>query len=321
MRLGSAVLLATVPALLCGWSRPAAARVVLHQAKPGDTPESLAADYYGNRSLALFIVEANALRPGAPLKPRQKVRIPTAFRYRVRRGDTLDGLAQKFLQDKRRAPFLASFSGLKPGERPREGQELLVPFQHVHTAPAPESVTSLARAFYGDASKAKLLEEFNFRTTPMVAKGEKLLIPIAHVRVRAVRLENPPAAAPSAKPAAAADRARLEAAPAREAERRELALARRVAARLVEAERSYRNGNYPDVPALLDKLLADEDPSEAQLAEIFRLKAFAYVALGEEELAVNAFREVIARQPEVRLDIASVSPKIRAALDRARKVR
>ena len=62
-----------------------------------------------------------------------------------------------------------------------------------------------------------------------------------------------------------------------------------------------------------------EDPSEAQLAEIFRLKAFAYVALGLDELAVNAFREVLARKPDVALDEATVSPKIRAALERAKK--
>jgi hypothetical protein len=66
-------------------------------------------------------------------------------------------------------------------------------------------------------------------------------------------------------------------------------------------------------------VLTSEDPSEAQLAEIFRLKAFAYVALGMDELAVSAFREVLARRPDVSLDVATVSPKIRAALDRAKK--
>ena len=66
------------------------------------------------------------------------------------------------------------------------------------------------------------------------------------------------------------------------------------------------------MPSVLDKVLTEEEPSESQLAELFRLKAFAYVALGLDELAVNAFREVLARKPDVALDEATVSPKIRA---------
>src|SRR5207245_593255 len=55
--------------LLCSMAGPAAARVVTYSAKAGDTPESIAADYYGNRSLALFISEGNGLAHDARLKP------------------------------------------------------------------------------------------------------------------------------------------------------------------------------------------------------------------------------------------------------------
>jgi hypothetical protein len=236
------------------------------------------------------------------------VRIPTAFHYRVRKGDTLEALAQKFLDDKRRAPFLAQFSGLGRPDKLREGQDLLVPFQLVHHADAPESLQSVARAFYGDAAKAKLLADYNFRAAPMLAKGEKILVPIAHVRIRAVRLE--PVKEPGRSVAAAA---------AKEALQREAELAAKVSAQLQQVEGKYKDGSYADVPAALDKLLTEDDPSEAQLAEIFRLKAFAYVALGMDELAVNAFREVLARKPEALFDAATVSPKIRAAFERAKQ--
>ena len=69
---------------------------------------------------------------------------------------------------------------------------------------------------------------------------------------------------------------------------------------------------------LLVKLLTEVDPTEAQLVDIYRLLACAYVALGETELAVNAFREVLDRKPEFRLDPVQTSPKIRAALNAAR---
>src|SRR5438874_1579504 len=182
-------------------SSVASARVVMYSAKNGDTPESIAGDFYGNRSQAVFLIESNGLERDKPLKPGQRVRIPTAFKYRVKKGDTLEALAQKFLDDKRRAKFLAAYSGLKETDKLREGQELLVPFQHVHRAELPESLQSVARAFYGDDSKEKLLADYNFRTSKMLAKGEKLLVPIAHVKIRAVRLVEPaPEKVPSKKP-------------------------------------------------------------------------------------------------------------------------
>jgi phage tail protein X len=297
--------------LLC-FTTVASAKVALYTAKNGDSVESVAAEYYGNRSLGPFLIEANGLKDGK-LKAGQKVRIPTAYQYRVRKGDTLEALAQKFLDDKRRAPFLAGFSGIGKGEKLKEGQELVIPFQHVHVAPAPESLQSVARAFYGDTGRARMLGEYNFRNAPMLAKGEHLLIPIVHIRIRSVRLDTAKAKEP------AAPKAPVPTAPSQEAQKREAELAARVQQQLAAVENKYKDGNYQDVPSALDKMLTEEDPSEAQLAEIFRWKAFAYVALGLDELAVQAFREVLARKPDEKLDEATVSPKIRAALERARQ--
>ena len=212
--------------------RSASAKVVVYSSKPGDTPESIAADYYGNRSQAIFIIETNGLERDKPLKPGQKVRIPTAFHYRVHKGDTLEGLAQKFLDDKRRSPFLAAFSGLRPTDKLREGQDLLIPFQHVHRTEVPESLQSVARSFYGDASKAKLLADYNFRSAPMLAKGERVLVPIgarAHSRgAAACRSTRSPSSAARQKELPAAPM--LAPAPPKEAQKREAELAREASA-------------------------------------------------------------------------------------------
>ncbi len=297
------------------------ARVLIHTAKPGDTPEALAAEYYGNRALALFILEANGVAPsaGGPRRafhPGQRVRIPTAFHYRMKRGETLEKVAARFLDDKRRAPFLARWSGLAATDKGHEGADLLVPFQLVHRAAAPESMAALARSFYGDASQARLLLAYNFRSSPVLAPGEKLVVPIAHVRVRAVlQPPSPPPRAPAS--AKASDEAPRP--PPQDTAEREAELAARVAARLALAEAAWREGRYDDIPAALTKLLSEEDPSEKQLVEIHRLLAFAYVALGADEVAVKEFREVLERDPDARLDPSLASPKIRAAFERARK--
>jgi LysM repeat protein len=304
--------------------RPASARSVTYTVQAGDTAESIAADYYGNRSLAVIVLEANGLERSSRLRPGLRLRIPTAFRYRVRRGDALELIAQRCCGDKRRAPLVAQLMGLRPGDKLREGQELVMPFEITHRAEAPESLSAMARTYYGDASKAKLLADYNFRSSPLIAKGERVLVPIAHVKIRAVYLQpvNPPvvtepdktiSVAPGAVPPPVAP------ASEREAQRREVELAARVGGLLVEAEKSYKDGAYAEVAADLDKLLSEEDPSEGQLAEIFRLKAYSYVALGMDDLAERAFREVLARKPGLQLDEATVSPKIRGALERAKK--
>jgi LysM repeat protein len=302
---------------------PAHARAVVHTVQAGDTAESVAADYYGNRSLAIVVLEANGMERSGKLRIGQKLRIPTAYRYRIKRGETLEALAQRCCEDRRRAAVLGQMLGLKPGDKLREGQEVLMPFQVVHRADAPESLSSLARTVYGDPGRAKLLLDYNMRGSPMLAKGERVAVPIQHVKVRAVFLQP---AAPMAAVAVAPDRTpdpppAPPVAPAteREAQRREVELAARIGGLLVEAEKGYKDGAYAEMSANLDKLLSEEDPSESQLAEIFRLKAYAYVALGADDLAERAFREVLARKPGLTLDEATVSPKIRAALERAKK--
>jgi LysM repeat protein len=300
--------------LQCSIAAASEAKVVTHAVKAGETPESIAADYYGNRSLALYVTEGNRLARDVKLKPGQRLQLPTAFQYKVRRGETLEALALRFLDDRRHAWLLAAVNNLRLTDKLREGQDLVVPFQHVHRALAPESLQSISRLFYGDASKAKLLADYNFRATPILAKGERLIVPVDRVKIRAVRLQPPP------KPVAgkgAPEHAPID--PQRAEQEREAELAARVGGQLAEAEKAYKEGSYSDVPAQLDRLLTREDPSEGQLAELFRLKAFAYVALGQDELAVNAFREVLARKPDVALDEATVSPKIRSALERAKK--
>ena len=296
----------------------AQAKAVIYTARAGDTVESIAADYYGNRSLALYVLEGNGLTKGSPIKAGQQLHIPTAFHYRLHKGDTLDGLSKRFLDTPRRAPFLAAMNNIKVSDRLHEGQELTIPFQFVHRPTAPESLQSIAQAFYGDSSRAKFLADYNFRTAPVVSKGEKLVVPISNVRVRSVRIHAVPTMGEGPE-SLEMNTPALQAAPVKEAQRREAELAERVGALLSALENSYKAGQYSEVAGSLDKLLTEEDPSEAQLAEIFRLKAFAYVALDLPDLATQAFREVIARKPDLKLDEATVSPKIRAALDRARR--
>src|SRR5262249_17241765 len=141
------------------------------------------------------------------------------------------------------------------------------------------------------------------------------LIPIAHARIRAALLSGV-----NVGPKLPSERPQMPLGADSDARGREAELGERIEARLAEIEQHYLAGSYSTVPTELDKLLAAEEPSESQLIELFRLKGFAYVALGMDELAVKAFHEILAHKPELVFDEALVSPKIRAVLERARQM-
>lgn len=285
--------------------RPAWAESFAHVTRPGDTAEALATQYYNNRSLAALVREVNKLPPNANLRPGQRLRIPSATQYRVNRGETLEIVAKRRLGDARRAHFLAEWNGLKPGAQPSAGTKLLVPELILHRAAAPESFAALAKNLFGDAAQAKMLQAYNFHPGALIGRGERILIPFTMVRSQAAVSVS--AAQHARKPE---DTARLEA-----------EQAARLAAGVALAEKAYRDGNYAEIPGALIRLLASEKPSEQQLGEIHRLLAFAYVALGVDELAFKEFQEMLQHDPQATLDAATVSPKIREVFDRAKKLR
>lgn len=92
----------------------------------------------------------------------------------------------------------------------------------------------------------------------------------------------------------------------------------RIETRLVAARSEYGRGDYAQAVLLLQRLLAETQPSLDQQVQVFELLAASYVALGQLELAVGSFGEVLHRRPDFALDPVKTSPKVRAALEQAR---
>ena len=277
--------------LLVGAGRARADRdYIVHQAKEGDSLELLAAEYYGDRHHAIFIMVANKMDHPRALKPGEKLRVPVTRAVTAAVGDTFEGLAQAYLGDKRRAEFLAEFNGMTLADGLTAGTVLTVPFHVVHTAAATETLDSIAAAYFGDSKNAALLRRYNFLQRNALVAKETIVIPIRHVKVRESAL--PPVDAES--------RARTEKRKATEA-----AAIRALPA----AQAAWRSGDATEVRRGLIGLDLDFVPS-ARAVELGMLLGAAYVALGDDDSALAAFRRALERRPTT-MHAYWFSPRIR----------
>lgn len=283
---------ALIVLLLCALAGTAAADggFVTYKVQPGDTLQLLAAEYYGDRKHAVFIMVANKMPAPRPLRPGEKLRVPVTREVTAKAGDTFEGLAQVHLGDKRRASYLADFNDLDATETLAAGQTLTIPFHVVHAATAPETLANIAGAYFGSSKNAGLLRGYNFLDEDAVAAGQSIVVPINHVKVRASAL--PPVDAESK---------------ARNEKRR--TMMEQAARALPRAEEAWRAGLYADVKRELVAIDLDFLDSDVAAAA-GQLLGAAYVAQGDEVSARAAFERAIERRPRITLSRYRYSPRI-----------
>jgi serine/threonine-protein kinase len=139
-----------------------AAPILRHTVRPGETLGGIALRYYRDVRHFPLLVAANRLDPRAPLKPGQALRIPTGEPYEVRPGDSLFGIAERVLGDRRRVWALLELNGLGEPDRLLPGQTLSLPIRVTHEVRRGETLAAIAERFYGSAALAPRIARYNF---------------------------------------------------------------------------------------------------------------------------------------------------------------
>jgi LysM repeat protein len=280
------------------------ADTVSYRVRAGDTLDVIAAEYYGDKAQAVFVVTENHLADPKThrirgVSPGDRVKIPVTREIATAKGDTFESLAQTYLGDARRATFLAEFNGISIDDSLAAGTALALPMHVTHTATAGESLAMIATYYYGDARQADLLKRYNNLDHNSIEKGDSLVVPNLHVHVRAGR--QPPLDAESKE---RRDRQRKAIADAAEA--------------LPRARSAWLLGDFAGVKAALEHLADDADYLDAKTAiEIGVLLGKAHVAFDEKDAAVAAFARVIDRRPRTLLSAYADSPKVLEAWRKA----
>lgn len=267
--------------------------VTIYRAKKGDNLDLIAAEFYGDRNKAIFIMVSNKIQHPRPLKPGERLRIPVTRQITTSPGDTWESIAATYLGDPRRSSFLAEFNGLASDDL-ASGTPLQIPFTITHTAEGTETIANIALAYFGDNSNASLIRRYNFLEKESVEKGEQLIVPINNVRLQASKM---PAIDAEAK--------------ARRDRQREAQV--RAAKSLPAARLAWRQGDFAAVKAALSSVELDVDYLDtSQAIEVGLLLGSMHVAHGDREPALEAFKRILERRSSYQLDPYYFPPKIQA---------
>jgi hypothetical protein len=288
------------------WASPSRAdESVVHIVRPGETLAAIAELYYGEARREAAIVAENGLSAdgGSSIVVGLRLAIPTARYHRVQEGETWAALAERYYGDVRRAFVLIDANSAGAGKQPGVGAQLLIPHPLRYLGNSHDPVRQAAREFYDGSTKTiVMLRRFNGLKGSRVGRGDILLLPLSNLVL----------SAQGRKLAQDQGRALALAAEARD---RQLS----VHDELPTLHEHVQRGRYVEAVALANRLIGASQLTGNQVVTIQRELGTALVALDREDLALEAFKALLEKQPDVELGLGDTSPRVLHVLDSAKR--
>lgn len=296
-------LLALLPVLVR--AAPAAAQV-FHVVQPGDTPTSIAVQYYGEarREAVVRAVNGMSAEGDVELALGEPVLVPERRHRIVAAGDSWAELARVELGAADRAWLLAQVNDTDPEEEPEPGRVIVVPY--LMPLSIADGLPATVARYYPDAQlreMARVLRQLNPSLRARVQRGTRIVLPLADLEIVASR------------------RADLATASGHLRGRQDVERQERAAADLARLPDMIAAGSFAEVVELAGRIEGGADLTAAQRLRLLRYLGHAFVALDRADLAEEQFRELLALQPDFQFDQVTTSPAVLEVLDRARRAR
>jgi LysM repeat protein len=255
----------------------------VHRVRAGDSWSGLAQRYLERSSAYPTVAALNGLPPEAPLRVGQTIVMPVILTHRLRRGESLSSIAERFYDGTKTAALLQEFNRIEDPRRLSIGEPIEIPLITLRLVPgADEPAPESAKTDPAPVSSKSA------EVTKTAAQPEESSV------AEVVTEAKPPAAEPAAE---------AEPVPGYRAELR-------------SAATKYRHGDYERARTLLESIRKDvqTNGTAADRSELGRLLAFVYVAFDLPEEACAAYA-LTGASPKL-LDADRISPKIRLTLSR-----
>ena len=281
----------------------ASASAHTHIARIGETLEQLAFRYYDNPDLEIVIRAANGfVHPDdGRLTQGERIEIPEVIYHRLRKGESWATLADRYLGSPKRARFLAELNDHKEEHFPAEGTIIKVPYQVLHILASDEKLRSVTRIYYGKKRSASWLQKYNLTRKKRFRRGDAVLVPLIDVEFSEI------------------ERKKIEKARAERYTNKDKKKQVKAIGGIRALKEQFGKGQYVEMIATGQLLLVKGGLTNAQKVGVHQFLAFAYVALGSKQIAMESFYEALKLQPDMDLSPLTTSPKILAVFRQARE--
>ena len=279
-------------------------QTLVHIVRPSETLASIAEMYYGDARRESALVSENGLggEGGSLIVVGMRLTIPLVRYHRVQSGETWAELAERYYGDVRRAFALVEANSTFAGKQPDVGAELLIPHP-LRVSGGHDPVRQAAKDFYDGSQKAmQSVRRFNGLKGGRVGRSTILLVPISNLTL-----------SPQGKKLALSQGLAC----AVEGEARDKQM--QVNDDLPRLREHVQRGRYVEAVSMANRLLGMGQLTGNQVVTIERELGTALIALDREDLATEAFKVMLEKQPDVELGLGDTSPRVLHVLEAAKQ--